>query len=209
MKIVMLGPPGAGKGTQAARVCALLGIPQISTGVILRRAMEDGTETGIKAKAFVDAGKLVPDDVVIAIVAERLSERDCLDGYVLDGFPRTEAQAKALEKIASLDVVINVDVADERLIERLSGRRTCPACGGTYHIHSLMGSTKCDACDVELVLRDDDKPETVLNRLTVYHGQTKPLIDFYAARGLLHTIDGSQSPDDCFADIAHALGADQ
>jgi len=207
MKIVFLGPPGAGKGTQAVRVCAHMGTPQISTGVILRRAMQEGTETGKKAKAFVDAGQLVPDELVIAIVAERLREPDCVDGYILDGFPRTVAQAEALEKIASLDAVVNIDIADEQLVARLSGRRVCPDCGGTYHAAALGGRADCEACGAALVQRDDDKPETVQNRLAVYHAQTKPLIDFYAARGLLNTIDGAQSPDACYQDILRALGA--
>jgi len=206
MKIVLLGPPGAGKGTQAVRVCERLGIPQISTGVILRRAMQEGTETGAKAKAFVDAGQLVPDELVIAIVAERLQEPDCANGYILDGFPRTVAQAEALEKFASLDAVVNIAVADEELVARLSGRRVCPSCGGTYHI-ALDDTASCKACGAALVQRDDDKPETVLNRLSVYHAQTKPLIDFYGARGLLKTIDGAQTPDACFADIIRALEA--
>ncbi|MCL2811465.1 MAG: adenylate kinase [Clostridia bacterium] len=207
MKIVFLGPPGAGKGTQAVRVCTHMGVPQISTGVILRRAMQEGTETGAKAKAFVDAGQLVPDELVIAIVAERLQESDCANGCILDGFPRTVAQAEALEKFASLDAVVNIAVADEELVARLSGRRVCPSCGGTYHI-ALDDTADCKACGTALVQRDDDKPETVLNRLSVYHGQTKPLIDFYGARGLLKTIDGSQTPDACFADIIRALEAD-
>jgi len=206
MKIVLLGPPGAGKGTQAVRVGAHMGIPQISTGVILRLAMQEGTETGVKAKAFVDAGHLVPDELVIAIAAERLREPDCVGGYILDGFPRTVAQAEALEKIASLDAVVNIDIADEKLIARLSGRRVCPGCGGTYHVDTLGGCTDCEACSAGLVQRDDDKPETVENRLTVYHKQTKPLIDFYAARGLLKTIDGAQSTDACYEDILRALG---
>ena len=209
MKIVFLGPPGAGKGTQAVRVCARLGIPQISTGVILRRAMRENTETGAKAKAFVDAGQLVPDELVIAIVAERLREPDCASGYILDGFPRTVAQAEALEKTASLDAAVNIGIDDALLVARLSGRRVCPGCGGTYHIDTLGGATACEACAGLLAQRDDDKPETVKNRLAVYHKQTKPLIDFYAAKGLLRTIDGAQPPDACFADIVRALGADR
>ncbi len=206
MKIVFLGPPGAGKGTQAVRVCAYMGIPQISTGDILRRAIAEGTETGVKAKAFIDAGQLVPDEVVIAIVAERLAQQDCQSGYILDGFPRTVPQAEALEKFASLDAVVNIDIADAHLVERLSGRRVCLNCGGTYHVHTLQGKTLCEACANELIQRDDDKAETVQNRLAVYHKQTKPLIDFYSAKGLVKTIDGAQSPDDCFAAILRALG---
>lgn len=206
MKIVFLGPPGAGKGTQAVRVCARMKVPQISTGDILRRAMQEGTETGVKAKSFIDAGQLVPDEVVIAIVAERLQKPDCQGGYILDGFPRTVPQAEALAEFASLDAVVNIDIVDEELVARLSGRRVCPSCGGTYHVGILSGSTKCEVCAAELIQRDDDKPETVRNRLAVYHRQTKPLIDFYAAKGLLKTINGAQPPDDCFADIVRALG---
>jgi len=209
MKIVFLGPPGAGKGTQAVRVCAHMGIPQISTGVILRAAMQEGTETGKKAKAFVDAGQLVPDELVIAIVAERLRRPDCVDGYILDGFPRTVAQAEALEKIASLDAVVNIDISDQLLVARLSGRRACPSCGGTYHVDTLGGRADCEVCGAGLVQRDDDKPETVQNRLAVYHEQTKPLIDFYAARGLLKTIDGAQTTDACYQDVLGALGVDR
>lgn len=206
MKIVFLGPPGAGKGTQAARVCTSMGIPQISTGQILRSAMREGTETGMKAKAFVDAGQLVPDELVIAIVAERLREADCVDGYILDGFPRTVAQAEALERTVALDAVVNIDIADERLVARLSGRRVCTGCSVTYHVDTLGGATVCNACGAELAQRDDDKPETVENRLAVYHQQTEPLIDFYATRGLLQTIDGAQPPDACYKDILGALG---
>lgn len=206
MKIVFLGPPGAGKGTQAVRVCTHMGIPQISTGDILRRAIKEGTQTGVKAKSFIDAGQLVPDEVVIAIVAERLAEPDCQNGYILDGFPRTVPQAEALEKFAALDAVVNIDIADEHLVSRLSGRRVCLNCGGTYHVQTLGGKTLCEVCAHELIQREDDKAETVQNRLAVYHKQTKPLIDFYAAKGLLKTIDGAQSPDSCFADILRALG---
>ena len=207
MKIVFLGPPGAGKGTQAVRVCERLGIPQISTGDILRRAIQEQTKIGMEAKSFIDAGKLVPDGVMIAIVADRLAQPDCVQGYILDGFPRTVAQAEALEKIASLDAVVNIDVADALLVQRLSGRRVCRGCGATYHVDALRGRVVCEACAGELVQRDDDKPETIKNRLEVYHRQTMPLADFYAGRGLLKTIDGAQSPDRCFADILAALGA--
>jgi adenylate kinase len=207
MKIVFLGPPGAGKGTQAVRVCERLGVPQISTGDILRRAMREGTKTGLEAKAYVDAGQLVPDAVVIAIVAERLAEPDCAGGYILDGFPRTVPQAEALEKFASLDAVINIDIADAHLVERLSGRRVCRNCGATYHVRTLGDRTACEQCAGELIHRDDDKPETVLSRLEVYHRQTQPLVDFYAGRGLLKTIDGAQTPDACFNAILATLGA--
>lgn len=201
MNIIFLGPPGAGKGTQAQRVCSALNIPQISTGDILRRAMKEQTPTGVKAKAFIDAGKLVPDEVIIDIVKDRLAQSDCANGYILDGFPRTVPQAEALEGIAGIDAVIELDVADEKLIERLSGRRVCLKCGATYHVSRLNGETKCAACGDTLIQRDDDKAETVLNRLTVYHNQTAPLVDFYRERGLLKVIDGAQDMDTIFASI--------
>ena len=201
MNIIFLGPPGAGKGTQAQRVCSALNIPQISTGDILRRAIKEQTPTGVKAKAFIDAGKLVPDDVIIDIVKDRLAQPDCAGGYILDGFPRTVPQAEALEGIAAIDAVIELDVADEKLIERLSGRRVCLKCGATYHVSRLNGETKCADCGDTLIQRDDDKAETVLNRLTVYHNQTAPLVDFYQKRGLLKVIDGAQDMDTIFASI--------
>ena len=201
MNIIFLGPPGAGKGTQAQRVCSALNIPQISTGDILRRAMKEQTPTGVKAKAYIDAGKLVPDEVIIDIVKDRLAQSDCAGGYILDGFPRTVPQAEALEGIAAIDAVIELDVADEKLIERLSGRRVCLKCGATYHVSRLNGETRCAACGDTLIQRDDDKAETVLNRLTVYHNQTAPLVDFYRERGLLKVIDGAQDMDTIFASI--------
>ena len=201
MNIIFLGPPGAGKGTQAQRVCSALNIPQISTGDILRRAMKEQTLTGVKAKAYIDAGKLVPDEVIIDIVKDRLAQSDCAGGYILDGFPRTVPQAEALEGIAAIDAVIELDVADEKLIERLSGRRVCLKCGATYHVSRLNGETKCADCGDTLIQRDDDKAETVLNRLTVYHNQTAPLVDFYQKRGMLKVIDGAQDMDTIFASI--------
>ena len=205
MNVIFLGPPGAGKGTQAVRVCERLGIPQISTGDILRRAMREQTPTGLAAKSYVDKGQLVPDSVVIDIVRERLAQEDCAGGYLLDGFPRTVPQAEALAQFAHIDAVIDIDVSDEKLIERLSGRRVCPACGGTYHISHLKGDT-CEKCGGKLIQRDDDKAETVLSRLSVYHAQTAPLIDYYEARGLLRKVDGSAPMDDCFSAILSALG---
>ena len=205
MNVIFLGPPGAGKGTQAVRVCERLGIPQISTGDILRRAMREQTPTGLAAKSYVDKGQLVPDSVVIDIVRERLAQEDCAGGYLLDGFPRTVPQAEALAQFAHIDAVIDIDVSDEKLIERLSGRRVCPACGGTYHISHLKGDT-CEKCGGKLIRRDDDKAETVLSRLSVYHAQTAPLIDYYDARGLLRKVDGSAPMDDCFSAILSALG---
>lgn len=201
MNIIFLGPPGAGKGTQAQRICNALNIPQISTGDILRRAIKEQTPTGLKAKSYIDAGKLVPDDVIIDIVRDRLAQDDAKNGYILDGFPRTVPQAEALEGIAKIDAVIDLDVADEKLIARLSGRRVCLKCGATYHVSMLDGKTTCAACGEELVQRDDDKAETVLNRLTVYHNQTAPLVDFYQNKGLLRVIDGDQDMDTIFASI--------
>ena len=209
MNLIFLGPPGAGKGTQAVRVCERLGIPQISTGDILRRAIKNETPTGLAAKSYIDKGQLVPDSVVIDIVRERLEHEDCRGGYLLDGFPRTVAQAEALETFARIDAVIDIDVSDEKLVERLSGRRVCLSCGGTYHVSRLNGSTTCEKCGNELIQRDDDKAETVLSRLAVYHAQTEPLIDFYTQRGLLKRVDGAQPMDDCFAAILAALGEDK
>lgn len=206
MNLIFLGPPGAGKGTQAVRVCERLGIPQISTGDILRSAIRNQTPTGLAAKSYIDKGELVPDSVVIDIVRERLAHADCAGGFLLDGFPRTVAQAQALKGFASIDAVIDIDVSDETLVARLSGRRVCPACGGTYHVSRLAGATTCEKCGQTLVQRDDDKAETVLSRLAVYHAQTEPLIGFYTQRGLIRKIDGAQPVDDCFAAILRALG---
>ena len=206
MNVIFLGPPGAGKGTQAVRVCERLGIPQISMGDILRRAMKEGTPTGLAAKSYVDKGLLVPDEVVIAIVRERLAMEDCRKGYILDGFPRTVPQAEALAQFAQIDAVIDIEVSDEKLTERLSGRRVCLNCGGTYHVSTLGGKTTCAKCGNELIQRNDDKAETVLSRLSVYHAQTAPLIDYYAQLGLLRTIDGAQPMEACFEAILSALG---
>ena len=206
MNIIFLGPPGAGKGTQAQRICAALGIPQVSTCDILRRAIKEQTPTGLKAKSFIDAGKLVPDEVVIAIVEERLKEADCQKGYILDGFPRTVPQAEALDNIAHIDAVVELAVEDQQLVDRLSGRRVCLKCGATNHVSQLNGRTQCD-CGEPLVQRDDDKPETVLSRLKVYHDQTAPLVDFYEKKGLLHRIDGAKDRDAIYADILNVLGA--
>ena len=207
MNIIFLGPPGAGKGTQAQRICDALKIPQISTGDILRRAMKEGTETGIKAKSFIDAGKLVPDEVIIDIVKERLAMDDCKDGYILDGFPRTVPQAEALSTFATIDSVIELAVDDQVLVDRLSGRRVCLKCGATYHVSMLNGKTTCDKCGEELIQRNDDKAETVLSRLEVYHAQTAPLINYYGQKGLLKTIPGDQGIDGIFTAIMNALGA--
>ncbi len=208
MNIIFLGPPGAGKGTQAQRICAALNIPQISTGDILRRAIKEATPTGLKAKAYIDAGKLVPDEVVIDIVRERLAQDDCNGGYILDGFPRTVPQAEALADFAKIDAVVDLDVADENLVQRLSGRRVCLNCGATYHV-SKMHSENCDKCGQKLVQRDDDKPETVLSRLKVYHEQTAPLVSYYQEKNLLHVIDGAQEMDAIFGTILNTLGVKQ
>ena len=207
MNIIFLGPPGAGKGTQAQKICDALKIPQISTGDILRRAMKDGTETGKKAKSYIDAGQLVPDEVIIDIVKERLAMEDCKVGYILDGFPRTVPQAEALDTFATIDSVIELDVADQVLVDRLSGRRVCLKCGATYHLSMLNGKTTCDKCGEELIQRDDDKAETVLNRLKVYQEQTAPLIGYYDQKGLLHKVDGAQGLENTFTAIMKVLGA--
>ena len=207
MNIIFLGPPGAGKGTQAIRICAALNIPQISTGDMLRRAIQEQTSTGLKAKSYMDAGGLVPDDVIIDIVKDRLQADDCKNGYILDGFPRTVPQAEALEKIAEIDKVIELDVADEKLIERISGRRVCLKCGATYHVSMLNGKTTCDNCGETLIQRDDDKAETVLNRLKSYHSKTEPLVNFYEGRGKLAKVDGAGNMDEIFDAIMKALQA--
>lgn len=205
MNVIFLGPPGAGKGTQAQRICEALNIPQISTGDILRRAMKEETSTGLKAKQYIEAGKLVPDDVIIDIVRDRLNMADCQQGYILDGFPRTVPQAEALDTIAKIDVVVDLDVADEELISRLSGRRVCLNCGATYHISHLNGETKCAKCGDELIQRKDDSAETVLARLKVYHEQTAPLVDYYQQAGNLKVIDGAQDMDTIFASILNVV----
>ena len=207
MNIIFLGPPGAGKGTQAQRICEALNIPQISTGDMLRRAKKEGTPTGLRAKEYMDAGKLVPDEVIIDIVKERLAMDDLKGGYILDGFPRTVPQAEALDTFAVIDTVIELDVPDEALVRRISGRRACPQCGATYHVSMLGGRETCEKCGETLIQRADDQPETVLNRLRVYHSETAPLVSYYEAKGLLHRVNGEGDMDAIFAEIMKALQA--
>ena len=213
MKIIMLGAPGAGKGTQAKKIAEKYGIPHISTGDIFRANIKNGTELGKKAKTYMDQGALVPDELTCDLVVDRIQQPDCANGYVLDGFPRTIPQAEclttALDKLGQkMDYAINVEVPDENIIDRMSGRRACVACGGTYHIK--YNPTKkegiCDACGGELILRDDDKPETVKQRLEVYHTQTQPLIDYYTKEGILKEVDGTQDLQKVFDDITAILG---
>ena len=209
MNIIFLGPPGAGKGTQAQIVCQRLGIPQVSTGDMLRAAIAAGTEMGLKAKAYMDQGQLVPDEVVIGIVRDRLAKEDCRKGYILDGFPRTVEQARALGTFAKINVAINLDVPDDVLVKRLSGRRVCPLCGAPYHVDRLNGETVCKADGTPLIQRDDDRAETVLNRLTVYHQKTAPLIDYYRDEGLLKNIGGGLSLEEISEEIFRTLEAIQ
>lgn len=193
MKLIFLGAPGAGKGTQADIISKKLDIPTISTGNILRAAIADGTETGLKAKSYMDAGQLVPDEVILNIVKERLEQPDCQKGYILDGVPRTLAQAQALETMGvTFDKVVSLEVSDESIVKRMSGRRVCAKCGAPYHVAAKPPKRDgvCDACGGELIQRKDDKPETVLDRLGVYHAETEPLKEFYAQRGLLVTVQG-------------------
>lgn len=208
MKLVFLGPPGAGKGTQADKVCAEVKIPHISTGDLLRQAIRFETPIGLSAKSYIDKGQLVPDSVVIEMVKERLAQKDCEGGFLLDGFPRTIEQAEALSGITGLDAVIDIKVPDENLVRRLSGRRVCGKCSGTYHIDSLSGED-CPKCGAKLTQRADDAPETVFSRLSVYHKQTAPLIDYYRQKGLLHEVDGAQPLETVFSLIMRALGQQQ
>lgn len=214
MKIIMLGAPGAGKGTQAKKIADKYGIPHISTGDIFRANIKGGTELGMKAKSYMDQGQLVPDDVTIGMLLDRISEADCASGYVLDGFPRTIPQAESLTKALEnrgekMEYAIDVDVPDENIVSRMSGRRACLACGATYHIMTIPPKQEgiCDVCEEKLVQREDDKPETVQKRLTVYHDQTQPLIEYYKQVGILVTVDGTKDLNDVFADIVSVLGA--
>ncbi len=213
MKIIMLGAPGAGKGTQADKICAKYNIPHISTGDIFRANIKNNTELGQKAKSYMDKGELVPDELVVDLVVDRIKADDCTNGYVLDGFPRTIPQAEALDAALAaindkVDYAINVEVPDENIINRMSGRRACVACGATYHIVHIPTKVDgvCDKCGADLILRDDDKPETVKNRLNVYHEQTQPLIDYYTAKNVLHEVDGTKAMEDVFSSIVSILG---
>lgn len=208
MKIIMLGAPGAGKGTHAKRIVEEFNIPAISTGDIFRKNIKEGTELGKKAKSYMDAGELVPDELVCDLVVDRLEEDDAKNGYILDGFPRTIPQAEALtealkKKGTAIDYALDIEMTDEQIIERMGGRRVCAGCGATYHVVNIPPKKEgvCDECDGELVLRDDDKPETVKKRLNVYHEQTAPLIAYYKEQGILHEIDGSTGLEPVFRDI--------
>ena len=212
MKIIMLGAPGAGKGTQAKMIAAKYQIPHISTGDIFRANIKNGTELGMEAKKYMDQGQLVPDELTVKILLDRVAQPDCSEGYVLDGFPRTIPQAEvldnALDKLGdSIDFAIDVDVPDENIVRRMSGRRACLSCGATYHIEHIPPKQEgvCDTCGQPLVLRDDDKPETVLKRLKVYHEQTQALIDFYTKKGVLRSVDGTVDMNDVFEAIVNVL----
>ncbi len=214
MKIVMLGAPGAGKGTQAQMIVDEYKIPQISTGDIFRANLKEGTELGLQAKVYMDKGELVPDDLTCALVVDRISQDDCKDGYILDGFPRTIPQAQylteALKKRGEkMDYAIDIEVPDENIINRMSGRRVCLQCGATYHITEIPPKQEgiCDKCGSKLVQREDDKPETVKNRLEVYHAQTQPLIDYYKEQGILREVDGTKPMMEVFDEIKAVLNA--
>ena len=212
MKIIMLGAPGAGKGTHAKKITEKFGIPAISTGDIFRENIKNGTELGKKAKEYMDAGNLVPDELVCDLVVDRLKQDDCKNGYILDGFPRTIPQAEALTAALAkdddaIDYALEIFIEDQAIIDRMSGRRVCKSCGATYHVVNIPPKTEgvCDECDGELIVRDDDAPETVKKRLDVYHDQTAPLIDYYKKQGILKVIDGSKGLDTCFEEICGIL----
>lgn len=213
MKIIMLGAPGAGKGTQAIMIAEKYGIPHVSTGDIFRANIKNNTPLGQEAKTYMDKGALVPDELTVKILLDRVAKDDCKNGYVLDGFPRTIVQADVLKKALtelndSIDFAINVDVPDENIVKRMGGRRACVKCGATYHIEHVPPKKEgiCDNCGEKLVLRDDDQPETVKKRLAVYHEQTQPLIDYYNKEGVLKNVDGTKDMNDVFADIVSILG---
>ncbi len=212
MKIVMLGAPGAGKGTQADMIAEKYNIPHISTGDIFRANLKNGTELGMKAKKYMDAGELVPDELTCDLVVDRIAQEDCAEGYILDGFPRTIPQAEVFTKQLeqngqAIDFAIDVEVPDENIVNRMSGRRACSKCGATYHIQYIPPKSEgiCDHCGSELIQRNDDKPETVLNRLKIYHESTQPLIDFYTEKGVLCKVDGTRDMKDVYAEIIEIL----
>ena len=205
MNIILLGAPGAGKGTQASKISDGYALPHISTGDIFRENIKNQTEIGLLAKSFIDKGQLVPDEVTCKIVEGRITKADCANGYMLDGFPRTIAQAEALEKIAKIDLVINIDVDFSLLLNRLCGRRVCKNCGESYHVTTLNGETKCLRCGGELYQRKDDNPETVQSRLDVYKAQTAPLIAYYEEKGILFNVEGNGTPDDVYAVVSQKL----
>lgn len=213
MKIIMLGAPGAGKGTQAVMIAEKYGLPHISTGDIFRANIKNGTELGKEAKKYMDQGLLVPDELTVKILLDRVAKEDCKNGYVLDGFPRNIPQAEVLDRALSelndkIDYAIDVDVPDENIIKRMSGRRSCPSCGATYHVTNVPPKKEgiCDKCGGNLVQRDDDQEETVMNRLNVYHEQTQPLIEYYEKKGILKTVDGTQDMQKVFEIITGILG---
>ncbi len=208
MKLILLGPPGAGKGTHSEAIAQKLNIPTISTGNILRAAVKNGTPVGLQAKAFMDAGKLVPDEVIIGVIAERFQEPDCANGYILDGVPRTIPQAEALEHAGiNLDRVVSIEISDEEIVERMAGRRVCASCGATYHVTNIPPKVAgiCDKCGGALEARADDEPEVVRTRLRVYHEETEPLKAFYSARGLLRSVQTQPKAAETLAEIMKAL----
>lgn len=207
MNIILLGAPGAGKGTQASKIKDAYHLPHISTGDIFRENIKNQTPIGVVAKSFIDKGQLVPDEVTCKIVEERISREDCANGYMLDGFPRTIAQAEALDKIAKIDLVINMDVDHSLLLDRLCGRRVCKNCGESYHVSRLGGKTDCERCGGELYQRKDDNPETVQNRLDVYNAQTTPLIEYYKKKGILFNVESNSTPEDVFQKVSEKLDA--
>ena len=207
MNIILLGAPGAGKGTEASKIVDTYKLPHISTGDIFRENIKNETPIGLQAKSYIDKGLLVPDEVTCKIVEERISREDCKNGYMLDGFPRTIAQAEALDQITKLDLVINIGVDHSLLLNRLCGRRVCKDCGESYHVSRLNGETKCARCGGELYQRKDDNPETVQSRLDVYNAQTAPLIEYYKTKGILFNVDGSSTPDYAHKQVAEKLDA--
>ncbi len=208
MNLILMGAPGAGKGTQSAKISEKWNIPAVSTGDMLRAAVKEGTEMGVKAKSFMDAGQLVPDEVVIGIIKDYLSSDKCKNGFILDGFPRSIPQAEALDAMGvKIDAVLSIEVADEKIVERMSGRRICSSCGASYHVAYKAPKVEgiCDSCGSALYIRDDDAAETVLKRLTTYHNTTEPLKDYYAAKGLLICVEGREKVEDTTADVMNAL----